>query len=1190
MDPDVIGTFDSEGNPIGGDLFGGIYAATIKDDLKSLPTLSIVMNIDDMFGPSGIYTNSGGSGVAWERETSVELIYPDGAEGVQVDCGIRIQGGAFRSHSLTKKHSLRLLFKDRYGPTKLQYDWFGDGAVDSFDTITLRAGANDGYTWSSAKYTEQYIRDEFGRSLQLATGNAAAHGTFVHLYINGIYWGLYNPVERPDDAFSASYYGGEKEDWDSIHDGGAAAGNTAAWSQMISKCNAGLFQEVQGNNPDGTPNPAYPHLLDVPNYIDYMILNIWGGNWDWPGKNYWAGRDRTDDSTGYKFYNWDFENTMGNNRSRSPLNMVAPRNLSGAGQPHAGLRSNADYKMQFADQIHRHFFNGGILTPEALIPRYSDLADWVERAMVGESTRWGDTKHHPPLTLAEWYNERDWILNTYLVLRSDIVLDQFISAGLYPTVTAPSFNQHGGEIAAGFSLTMDAPAGTIWYTTDGTDPRMLGGDRLPAALEYVPGSPVTLTRNTNVKARVLSGGTWSALNEATFVLETLPDLVVTEVMYHPADPTTAEIAAGFADGDDFEFIEFQNTGAETINLAGLRFFDGVDFAFPTFNVAPGEYVLVVRDRQAFQFRYPTVPASLIAGEFKNRTALDDAGEIIGLETVLAATIQEFEPRDGWFDHTDGGGFSLVVRDPLQDPALWDSKDGWRASWLPGGNPGEADPGPVNPGDVVINEILAHSDGGVEDWIELKNTTADQTISIGGWYLSDTLADLMKYRIADGTTIAPGACLVFTEVANFGVSAPDPGRLTGFGLKELGDEVYLTSATGTVLAGYREDEFFPASDNGVTLGRYVKSTGSKDFVALVFPTKETDNAAPLVPDVVINEIMYHPGLGGHEFIELYNRTGSAVPLHDSEPTPNPWAFTDAIAYTFPAGAFIPAYVAYTFPAGAFIPAYGYALVVGIEPSVFRATYGIDPSVVIYGPWDGALANEGERVELSRPGTPEPSGFVPYIPTEKISYNDADPWPLDADGLGPALSRIVAGDYGNDSANWAVSIATGGTPGAANDGTPPVVTAVALNPDPGRTARGVSQIDPSGLGVETVVVTFSEDVTFVLADVTAEKITFDALGNEIGNTLVVPAGVEGSGTSQMTITFADSWQQMVDTWVRITLSDTITDSAGQHLDGEPRRQPAGRHARLRPQRPGAQRDRRFVGHHGLHAEVPGGEPGC
>jgi len=414
------------------------YSGKMKDALLSIPSMSLVTTNSDMFdSPDGIYANPNGHGVSWERPGSMELIYPDGTDGIQVDCGIRIHGGAFRNWGLTKKKSFRLLFKGIYGPTRLRYSLFGEDAVEQFDTVVLRAGANDGYSWNSAKYTEQYTRDEFGRSLQRATSNVGSHGIFVHLYVNGLYWGLYNPCERPDASFSANYYGGDKEDWDSIHDLSASNGDTAAWNQMTSKCRQAAYsdeayQELQGNNPDGTLNPAYPNLLDVTNYIDYIIVNLWGGNWDWPWKNWWAGRDRSVNSTGFKFYCWDYENTMGNNLGRSPLNKNAlQNNFSSAGVPHENLSSNAEYRLLFADRVHKFFFNGAILTPESLIRRYTDMADTVEKAIITESARWGDQHHHPPLTLEEWYDHdfnyndgragRDWILKYYIPQRSDIV-------------------------------------------------------------------------------------------------------------------------------------------------------------------------------------------------------------------------------------------------------------------------------------------------------------------------------------------------------------------------------------------------------------------------------------------------------------------------------------------------------------------------------------------------------------------------------------------------------------------------------------------------------------------------------------------------------------------------------------------------------------------------------------------------
>jgi hypothetical protein len=489
MDTDVIGP---------GDRFGGIYAGRIRDDLKSLPSMSIVMLTSDLFGPQGIYTNSTSGGLAWERAASVELISPDGGPQFQVDCGIRIQGGYFRQNTATRKHSFRLLFKREYGATKLEFPLFGDDAVDRFDTITLRAGANDGYSWDAARLTEQYTRDQFGRDLQGASGNAASHGIFVHLYVNGLYWGLYNPAERPDHSFSASYYGGDKEEWDSVHDGVATNGDLVRWNEMLrgaaaARTSLDAFQQLQGRNPDGSPNPEFPHLLDVPNYVDYLIVNLWGGNWDWPWKNWWAGRSRAGDSTGFKFYSWDYENTIGNNRDRSPLTKNAlQNNFSSAGEPHQSLRSNPEYRLLFADRIHRLLFNGGPLTPESLSPRYEALAARVEGAIVAESARWGDQHHNPPLTLREWTTERDWILRTYLPQRTAVVLQQFRGAALYPSVEAPVYSRQGGLVPAGYRMLPRVLAGTAYYTADGSDPRLPGGEVSPAARVADTGTPVVL--------------------------------------------------------------------------------------------------------------------------------------------------------------------------------------------------------------------------------------------------------------------------------------------------------------------------------------------------------------------------------------------------------------------------------------------------------------------------------------------------------------------------------------------------------------------------------------------------------------------------------------------------------------------------------------------------------------------------
>lgn len=880
LDPRVVGTN-------GGDSYGGKYTRTLKEDLLSLPTMSLVMEVDDLFGPQGIYAHPESRGEAWERPVSVELLPTAMRAGFQESAGVRIQGGAFRRFDLTLKKSFRVVFREKYGVTELEYPLFGPNAADHFDNFVLRANSNDAWPYGGGRAV--YVRDAFAMETAREMGMVASHTGFVHLYINGLYWGLYNPVERPDAAFSATYFGGDKATWDALNQDSAPDGNYDAWNRLLAQLNQGMttteaYQRLQGNNPDGTRNPDYEDLLDVGNMTDYLILNLYVGNTDWPHRNWWAGRNR-DHGDGFHFYPWDTETATG--FSGFDVDVTG---VSGAvAQPYAALRANADFRMQFADRVCRHFFNGGALAvnptssawdpahPENNRPaaRFAALAEFVSRGIVGESARWGDQLRASPFTRDEhWQVERDNLLANYFPNRSATVLEQFRRAGLYPRTEPPVMSQRGGQVAPGFQLTLAAPQGTIFYTTNGSDPRtpvaveetlrrtlvprdapnrvlvplpVNGGDKLGSSwqggsepfndaswvagsggvgydqqtdyqpyiqtdlasvMEFVNGSafvripfdydgadrsrlnflilraqyddgfvaflngvriasanapasltwnalasvqnpdtaairfeefkaddglpalkvgrnilavqgmnnslsssdfliavelaagernvqgatntaikytgPLTLTDLTTVKARTLNGSEWSALNEATFIVGA-PQLLLTELHYHPADATASEVAAGFTNADDFEFVELHNGGSVSIDLTGVRFVEGIQFDFTASTItrlAPGQFVLVVKRRAAFEQRYgPGLP---VAGEYSGR--LDNAGEAARLVDLRGETIVHFEysTRHPWPESPDGDGPSLEVVDPS---GKLDDATNWRASVVAGGTPG-----------------------------------------------------------------------------------------------------------------------------------------------------------------------------------------------------------------------------------------------------------------------------------------------------------------------------------------------------------------------------------------------------------------------------------------------------------------------------------------------------------------------
>ncbi len=491
---------------IAGDLSLSIEESrgVIKESLRALPTISLVTSMDDVFGlTSGFYTNPYPRGRESEHPASVEYYEADGTFGFQIDAGLRMMGWTSRIPAVNPRHSLRLLFRDEYGQGRLEYPLFEGSSITSFDTLALRANGRD--TWNSdypfgvedwedfeqgsMRSVASYIRDQWSRELQSDMGMMAAEGTFAHLYINGLYWGVYNPTERPDGAWAADHLGGSEDDYDSLTfcnpTTRATHGDLAVWQQMISILDDGVagdaaYQRIFGNDPDGSRNPEYPVLLELDNFIDYMISGQYDAADDWPC-NFYAFRERDQDDVGFRFTTWD--NDLGLPMNQVEANRV-DADLGGALESspirlHAALAQNSDYVTRFADRVQVHFFGDGALTPEATAARWQRIADQVAPGLVAESARWGDYRRDvDEAGPAELYTKQThWdvalqeMLENYFPNRTDEVLDQLRDVWMYPDVSAPVASNDDGPIAPGTSVSLSSEQGTVYYTLDGSDPR-----------------------------------------------------------------------------------------------------------------------------------------------------------------------------------------------------------------------------------------------------------------------------------------------------------------------------------------------------------------------------------------------------------------------------------------------------------------------------------------------------------------------------------------------------------------------------------------------------------------------------------------------------------------------------------------------------------------------------------------------
>ena len=1173
------------------------YADTIKDDMRSIPTMSIVMNPDDLWdNQTGIYSNPimrvGGWDYQWEKPGSVELIDGDGTTLFQVDAGVRIHGGAGRDPNVSLKHSFRLLFKRDFGPPKLEYPLFGPDATDQFDTVVIRS-SGVGDTWSTNWFppnSVSYIQDQWVATTQNDMGGTGPHHTWVHLYVNGLYFGLYDPVERPDDAFAEAYFGGEKEEYDAIDMGGLKEGTWDAWNYMFDL----LRQPVVDYD-------AVKEVLDIDDFIDYMLANQFGGNGDWPQNNWTTTRQRVPGAQ-WHFHTWDAEMSLLDiNQDRVHTDGTTQWWIRNPGEMYLVLRDIEEFQIAYADRIQHHMFNDGALTEAANIARFEELAAVIDRAIVGESARWGDGRHNelgaPRTRDDHWLPRIQRAVDWFFPNRNAIVLNQFRDVGLYPSIDAPSFNQHGGQVDPNFQLDITAPLGTIYYTTDGTDPRLPGGALHPdaqvfgqtaeatlipqgatwkylddgsdqgtqwsvpsyddggwsfgpaqlgfgdgdeatvigygpdpankyittyfrhsfnlaqapnfsglsleihrddGAIVYLNGqeivrtnmaegpvdyltnaaavgdevawftypidpalllesdnviavevhqwggtssdlsfdmkltatsSNLVLTDSTLVKSRALNGGEWSALNEAWFTLHepaTFGNLAITELNYHPHNATTDEIAQGFTDDDDFEFIELKNVGPRQIGLGGVQFVNitgGIVFDFtgsPVTTLNPGQYVLVARDPAALQYRYGSV--ANIAGQYIG--GLNNGGERITLLDASGRTIEDFTYGDsgnaGWPNRADGNGATLQVIDP---GGSYDDPDNWNSSGQYLGSPGTTDIGPFQ--GVVINEVLTHTDYPLVDAIELYNTTAGD-IEIGGWWLSDSSGDFMKFQIPPNTTLPAGQYVTFYEghyqgqtlvvnqATEFG--GPDPDK--DFALSGArGDDVWLlANAIGGSTLQFADHVEFGSAFSGESFGRWPDSDG--DLYPMTDRTLDGPNSGPRIgPDLLISEVMYNPPDPSNgslpedlEFIEIFNATASPMVLTG-------WRLRKGFDFDFAPGTTIGAQEA--------------LVVVSFDPSdaiklaALRDYYGLGSEVQIVGTFGDRLSNSGEQIQLQRPDSPPADDplYVPHPLEDQIEYLDT--WYVGTDGDGQSLNRLATNLWGGDAASWSPEDPTPGT---------------------------------------------------------------------------------------------------------------------------------------------------------------------
>lgn len=502
MDPAITGAAD--------------YASLMLPALtQTFPVVSLSTPVDTLFGIDGIYSN-GRLTEGLEVPVSMEFFTTDHAEDWHENAGLRIHGGdAPLEHP---KKPFRVYFRSEYGADKLRQPFFPGSSVDKFDRLQFRGGGHDGWAvpfgsgQNDLARHATYCRDRFLRQTEQDMGRLSPDSRWVHVYLNGLYWGIYDVHEVPGEDYFADHLGGEDAEWDVVEQPGVSGvpfdvvdGTADAMNNLLA-----LVRPPSRAATDAG-YAAIRQYIDPDEFIDHMIVQMWGAQNDWMGpvflgtgdqdasrffnKNWDAGRHSRAGTPGtFRWNVWDAEISMGNSLTAffypmreanfDHTRVGTPDYETGiAGTPgppaeiYNALRQNAAFRARFADRLQKHFFNGGAMSRERNAARLQALRDQLELPIVAESARWGDVNSGDPLTVTftrneHWREEMDWMRDGYIGTRNETVLDQFRSIGIWPETGAPTLSPPRGTLSPAdlLSIAPQHRAAAIYYTLDGSDP------------------------------------------------------------------------------------------------------------------------------------------------------------------------------------------------------------------------------------------------------------------------------------------------------------------------------------------------------------------------------------------------------------------------------------------------------------------------------------------------------------------------------------------------------------------------------------------------------------------------------------------------------------------------------------------------------------------------------------------------
>lgn len=387
--------------------------------LEAAPIVVLSVDPSFMFGPEGIYQNSAQLPA---RKVPGEVIWMDAsqtASSPSVRGTLAVSGQSSRSHAVTLKHSLRIVLGESADTGVL----FGKASFPTRQFL-LRHPTQDSWAvdgaWNSRRAGAKYITDAWASSWLAEAGHDSLTHHWVHVFLNGTYWGVYDAVEQHDADFAARHHqsGPSHLVEPDKENGGtgvrAITGSAAGW--------LGLLQELRqaavgGARTTDTAWTAASASLDVPGLIDYVIWNWWLANGDWPNRNWLASFG----SGKWSLLSWDAEMALPVDGEVPAVALRLESDDCGPGAAFVLLSQWSAFRHQVAQRLDTLTGEGGALSPPMAATSWEAAAARFRPVALAEAARWGGMYETPGLTAEDWEKAVARVSRKFFPDRAEVV-------------------------------------------------------------------------------------------------------------------------------------------------------------------------------------------------------------------------------------------------------------------------------------------------------------------------------------------------------------------------------------------------------------------------------------------------------------------------------------------------------------------------------------------------------------------------------------------------------------------------------------------------------------------------------------------------------------------------------------------------------------------------------------------------